>query len=99
MGIDRLIDAFARAFSRDNPDVASSDQLVILVYGALMLNTELHNPRARGAWDGAGWTKDDFWRMAQSDDGQLTLREMCDELYDSIKENALIQFSQDTQNA
>ena len=89
--IDRLMDAFSHAFSRDNPHVfGSTDQALVLSYGVLMLNTELHNPKARAAAAASAgpMTKDGFARLVQSGDTQLPA-DMIAELYDSVKENAI----------
>jgi len=89
--IDRLMDAFAHAFVRDNPHVFdSTDQALVLSYGVLMLNTELHNPKARqAAMSSSGpMTKAGFGALVQSGDTTLA-KDMIDELYDSINENPI----------
>lgn len=85
------MDAFSHAFNRDNPHVfALTDQALVLSYGVLMLNTELHNPKARqAAMASAGpMTKAGSGYLVQS--GESTLpADMIGELYDSIKENPI----------
>eukprot|EP01083_Nonionella_stella_P288237 980901_1 len=89
--IDRLMGAFADAFVRDNPHVfATTDQTLVLSYGALILNTELHNSGARAAAMAADglMTKSGFAYLVQSGETEVDI-DMIGELYDSIKENPL----------
>ena len=73
--IDRLIEAFAHSFSRDNPSIFKDvDQVLVLSYGVLMLNTELHNPKAKAAAGARGpMTKEQFVKLVQNGDQALRM--------------------------
>ncbi|ETO31158.1 ArfGEF [Reticulomyxa filosa] len=68
--IDRLIVGFAHAFTRDNPHMfVSQDQCLILAYAVLMLNTELHNPKAKTASSNGPMTQAQFANILRNDEG------------------------------
>lgn len=89
--IDRLMDAFAHAFTRDNPQVFSSqDDALVLSYGVLMLNTELHNKKAIAASMSRNgpMSKEGFINLFKNSESMFDPQLLSD-LYDSVKENAI----------
>ncbi|ETO20370.1 hypothetical protein RFI_16848, partial [Reticulomyxa filosa] len=87
--IDRLIEGFAHAFTRDNPHVfVSQDQCLILAYAVLMLNTELHNPKAQSANVNGPMTQLQFANLVRNDEGPFP-PDLIRELYQSIKDNPI----------
>eukprot|EP01084_Bolivina_argentea_P286620 491705_1 len=89
--IDRLMDAFAMSYTRDNSDIFThSDHALILAYGVLMLNTELYSPKARCGMGGGPMSKADFIRLVQSgDDGTQIDENIAGELFTSVRERPI----------
>ncbi|ETO29401.1 hypothetical protein RFI_07724, partial [Reticulomyxa filosa] len=87
--IDRLLEGFAHAFTRDNPHVfVSQDQCLILAYAVLMLHTELHNPKAQNANVNGPMTQAQFANLVRNDQGPFP-PDLIRELYQSIKDNPI----------
>mmetsp|Transcript_4076 Transcript_4076/g.15739 ORF Transcript_4076/g.15739 Transcript_4076/m.15739 type:complete len:405 (-) Transcript_4076:425-1639(-) len=86
--IDRIVEAFAKAFCSKNPSsFAGLDVVQILAFSTVMLNTDQHNPSIA---DSRRMTKEDFIRNNRGIDGGKDLaREVLEGIFDSIKAEEL----------
>eukprot|EP00474_Spongospora_subterranea_P004651 CRZ05109.1 hypothetical protein [Spongospora subterranea] len=85
--VDRLIQAFADAYVRDNPDLFPSDEAVYLVaFALIMLNTDMHDPRLRsGKQSRLPMNKAQFIRNVQGADSSTTMSvALLGQLFDGI---------------
>jgi brefeldin A-inhibited guanine nucleotide-exchange protein len=89
--IDKIMEAFADAYCRDNPGVfVSSEGPLILAFALIMVNTDLHDPRLGKDRARPPMTVDDFIRGVRSTNGGDTIgKEMLRELYENIKSQGI----------
>ena len=96
--IDRLVETFATRYFNDNPSMfRNSGEALVLCYGVLMLNTELHNPKARAATarNKEPMTKEQFVKMVthNDNDDNINLSEaFLHDLYDPDVQSVQKQF-------
>ncbi|KAJ1671834.1 guanine nucleotide exchange protein for ADP-robosylation factor, partial [Spiromyces aspiralis] len=85
--IDRIMMAFARRYSDNNPKMfASSDTAHVLAYSVIMLNTDLHSAQIKRRM-----TKQEFIDNNQGINNEEDLpREMLEDIYDEIAANEII---------
>lgn len=98
--IDRLLEAFAEAYCRDNPGVFNSPDVAFLIsFALIMLNTDLHDPRLQGKRSRPPMSLDDFIRGLRDTDGGNSLsRELLSDLYQSIVDES-IEWKEDLDNS
>ena len=87
--IDRILEAFAKAYHDQNPGrFQSPDTVHTLAFSTVMLNVDQHNPNIQ---DSRRMTKEQFVRNNRGIDGGSDLpRDMLEALYDSIKAQELL---------
>eukprot|EP01083_Nonionella_stella_P067823 179662_1 len=94
---DRLIDGFSQAFVRDNPDILDkSDQVLVLSYAVLMLNTEFHNEKAKKAAIESGGQLMDFRAFKGMVQDQQLDEELLKDVFESIENEPIALRSQQT---
>jgi len=87
--IERLLVAFSKIFIKHNAHYfdGSDETALLLAYGMLMLNTDLHNPNMKLA-GAIQMTKQQFQQRLHSADKKLD-RKMLSAIYHSVKDNPI----------
>lgn len=85
--IDRLMEAFSSEYIKQNPssEIGSSDNAYVLSFAAIMLSTDLHNPKNTEKMTFEKFKKN----LRGCNNGQDFDGALLEKLYKSIKDNAL----------
>jgi len=95
--VERLLQAFSKAFVLDNPSsFKNNDACLVIAYAVLMLNTELHDPRAKKA-NFIPMTRAKFHDnlVYAGEDTKDISQRYTDKLYSSILENPVEWIEED----
>jgi hypothetical protein len=89
--IDRLVEAFSKRFSANNPGLVKPDAAYLLSFAAIMLNTDLHDQRlTTGKNPRKPMTKEGFMKNVRAaPDGADLSTAFLSDMFDSIAKTAI----------